>query len=110
VREQISIARGGSFTRLSPTELKVMLKRWGFMLVNTPVPFTGDIPGADLSIPYDQVGLEGAGFSLEVHVTISSASTRATGISSTPPATKKVVEKPMKWIGNYYGAKRLRLN
>jgi hypothetical protein len=27
VREQISIARGGSFTRLSPTELEVVLKR-----------------------------------------------------------------------------------
>lgn len=49
-------APGGSFTRISPSELRDMLLREDFVLVNTHVPFAGNIPGTDLSIPYDEIG------------------------------------------------------
>ncbi len=47
---------GGSFTRVSPTELREMMPREDFTLVNTHVPFEGNIPGTDLSVPYDEIG------------------------------------------------------
>jgi rhodanese-related sulfurtransferase len=49
---------GGSFTRVSPEELRAMLEEGGFPLVNVHVPFEGDVPGTDLSIPYDEIGQE----------------------------------------------------
>ncbi len=53
--ERITVP-GGSFTRVSPTELREMMPREDFALVNTHVPFEGNIPGTDLSIPYDEIG------------------------------------------------------
>ena len=47
---------GGSFVRVSPGELERMLENEDFVFVNTHVPYEGDIPGTDLSIPYDEVG------------------------------------------------------
>lgn len=55
VREQVSVA-DGSYTRVSPDELRVMLEDKNFTLVNTHIPFEGDIPGTDLSIPYNEIG------------------------------------------------------
>ena len=52
--EQVSVA-DGSFTRVSPGELQVMLEDKNFPLVNTHIPFEGDIPGTDLSIPYNEI-------------------------------------------------------
>ncbi len=52
--QQVSIS-GGSYTRVSPDELQAMLEDKDFAFVNTHVPFEGDIPGTDLSIPYDQI-------------------------------------------------------
>jgi phage shock protein E len=49
-------APGGSYTRVSPVELKSMLSYDVVVLVNTHVPFEGNIPGTDLSIPYDEIG------------------------------------------------------
>lgn len=54
VGEQVSVA-GGSYTRVLPTELRAMLKEETFELVNTHIPFEGNIPGTDLSIPYNEI-------------------------------------------------------
>lgn len=53
--ERVSVP-GGSFTRVSPDELSTMLKDDDFPLVNVHIPFEGNIPGTDLSIPYDEMG------------------------------------------------------
>jgi phage shock protein E len=55
VGERITVP-GGSYTRPSPTELKGIMQREDLVLVNTHIPFEGNIPGTDLSIPYDEVG------------------------------------------------------
>jgi rhodanese-related sulfurtransferase len=55
VGERVS-GSGGSFTRVSPTELRGMMQHQDLELVNTHVPFEGNIPGTDLSIPYDEIG------------------------------------------------------
>jgi rhodanese-related sulfurtransferase len=55
VGERIRVS-GGSFTRVSPTELRGMMRKTDFTLVNTHVPYEGNIPGTDLFIPYDEIG------------------------------------------------------
>jgi rhodanese-related sulfurtransferase len=55
VGERVSVS-GGSFTRVSPTELRGMMQQQDLELVNTHVPFEGNIPATDLSIPYDEIG------------------------------------------------------
>ncbi len=52
--EQVSVD-GGTFTRLSPTELRNMKDKQDFPLVNVHIPFEGNIPGTDLSIPYNEI-------------------------------------------------------
>lgn len=54
VGERVSVA-GGSYIRVSPAELRVMLEDKEFTFVNTHVPFEGNIPGTDLSIPYNEI-------------------------------------------------------
>jgi rhodanese-related sulfurtransferase len=49
-------APGGSFTRVSPEELRSTMREDEIVLINTHVPFEGDIPGTDQSIPYDEIG------------------------------------------------------
>lgn len=46
---------GGSYTRISPDELNIMLKDKGFVFINVHIPFAGNIADTDLSIPYDQI-------------------------------------------------------
>jgi rhodanese-related sulfurtransferase len=48
-------AAGGSYQNVTSKELNTMLKDKDFVLVNVHIPFAGNIPNTDLSIPYDQI-------------------------------------------------------
>lgn len=48
-------AAGGSYQNVTPTELRTMLESKDFVLVNVHIPFAGNIPGTDVSIPYNEI-------------------------------------------------------
>lgn len=48
-------AEGGSYREIDVTELQAMLQDKDFVLVNTHIPFEGDIPGTDVSVPYNDI-------------------------------------------------------
>lgn len=52
--EKVSV-EGGMYTNISPGELKTMLDKKDFTFINVHIPFQGDIPDTDLSIPYNQI-------------------------------------------------------
>jgi len=54
VGKQVQV-QGGAYTEISVNELQSMLKNKDFTLVNVHIPFEGDIPNTDVSIPYDQI-------------------------------------------------------
>lgn len=45
----------GSYQSISADQLKTMLKDKDFTFINVHIPFEGNIPATDLSIPYDQI-------------------------------------------------------
>jgi rhodanese-related sulfurtransferase len=49
------IVGNGSYKSIFPDELNTMLKNKDFVFINVHVPFAGNIPNTDLSIPYDQI-------------------------------------------------------
>jgi rhodanese-related sulfurtransferase len=46
---------GGTYTDVSVSELETMLANKDFTFVNVHIPFEGNIPATDLSIPFDQI-------------------------------------------------------
>jgi phage shock protein E len=46
---------GGSYTDLTVNELQQALESKDFTFVNVHIPFEGDIPNTDLSIPYNEM-------------------------------------------------------
>lgn len=46
---------GGSYTDISVPGLQGMLEDKDFTFVNVHIPFEGDIPNTDLSIPYNEI-------------------------------------------------------
>ena len=54
VGEQV-VVEGGTYTDVSVAEMQTMLANKNFTLVNVHIPFEGDIPGTDLSIPYNEI-------------------------------------------------------
>ena len=52
--ETIAVGNG-SYKNVSSSELNAMLKNKDFVFINVHIPFEGNIPGTDLSIPYDQI-------------------------------------------------------
>jgi len=46
---------GGSYKNVNAQDVQAMLEDKDFTFVNVHIPFEGDIPNTDLSIPFDQV-------------------------------------------------------
>lgn len=46
---------GGTYTDITVPELESMLEDKDFTFVNVHIPFEGDIPNTDLTIPFDQI-------------------------------------------------------
>ena len=54
VGKNISV-EGGNYMEVSAPELQTMLVNKDFTFVNVHIPFAGDIPDTDISIPYDEI-------------------------------------------------------
>jgi rhodanese-related sulfurtransferase len=48
-------AQDRGYTDISSAELNQMLENKDFIMVNVHIPFEGDLPQTDLSIPYDEI-------------------------------------------------------
>lgn len=55
VSDQSGDVLGGTYTDISVPELQAMLAEKDFTFVNVHIPFEGDIPDTDLSIPYNEI-------------------------------------------------------
>jgi len=54
VGKKVSVP-GGEYTDVTVTELQTMLTNKDFVFVNVHIPFEGNIPNTNLSIPYDEI-------------------------------------------------------
>ena len=54
VGQKVSVY-GGEYTNVTVEELETMLEDKDFVFVNVHIPFEGDIPDTDLSIPFDKI-------------------------------------------------------
>ena len=60
----------GSYQNITVNQLQSMLNNKDFVLINVHIPFAGDIPNTDLSIPYDQVEQNLSQFPVDKHAKI----------------------------------------
>lgn len=49
------VVPAGTYTDVSVTELQAMLENKDFLFINVHIPFEGNIPATDLSIPYNEI-------------------------------------------------------
>ena len=54
VGKKVSV-NGGEYINITVPELQTMLAEKDFTFINVHIPFAGDIPDTDLSIPFDQL-------------------------------------------------------
>ena len=54
-RDNRSKVESGIYERISAQQLKSMLDKEDFLLVNVHIPYAGDLPGIGLSFPYNEV-------------------------------------------------------
>lgn len=47
---------GGSYRRISAIQLADMLRHKDFVLINTHIPYEGEIDATDIFLPYNQIG------------------------------------------------------
>jgi len=52
--ETVNVA-GGSYQNIRVADLQTILKNKDFVFVNVHIPFAGNIPDTDVSIPYDEI-------------------------------------------------------
>jgi rhodanese-related sulfurtransferase len=52
--ESVTVS-GGSYRNIYSADLQSMLKDKDFLLINVHIPFAGNIPDTDLSLPYDEI-------------------------------------------------------
>ena len=52
--ERVTVGNG-FYQNVSASDLNAMLKNKDFVFINVHIPFAGNIPDTDLSIPYDQI-------------------------------------------------------
>lgn len=55
VTEETVTVAGGSYININAEGLNTMMKNKDFTLVNVHIPFAGDVPNTDLSIPYNEI-------------------------------------------------------
>ena len=68
----VAVKGGGSYAVIGvPTLHAILEERPGtFLLVNTHIPFEGDIPGTDLSVPYNRIEENLSKFPVDKHAEI----------------------------------------
>lgn len=54
--QRVAAPGGGSYARVSPDGFQSLTEDEGVVLVNTHVPFEGNLPRTDLSVPYNEIG------------------------------------------------------